>query len=105
MKRKLHIASLFLFLFIGLLVKDNLHFFNDSLKSQTELLKEDPGADDSTDDESNDQEEDNDNDYDHLRYDFFANVILPDFMKSEYTDQIMVSDTRLSDLFSPPEFK
>ena len=104
MKQKLHIASLFLFLFIGLLVKDNLHFFNDSLKSETALLKEDTDADDSTDDESNDQEEDNDDDYDHSGPDVFENVIITNFSKSHFTDRNMVSDTQLSDLFSPPEF-
>ena len=104
MKQKLHIASLFLFLFIGLLIKDNLHFLDDTNNIETELMKENSDVDDNSDDESNDQEEDNDDDYDHSGPDVFENVIITNFSKSHFTDRNMVSDTQLSDLFSPPEF-
>ncbi len=105
MKRKLHIASLFLFLFIGLLIKDNLHFFVDTSNVETELTKENSDADDNSDDESNDEEEDNDNDFDRMTSAVCANVILSIFSKSDFTDQKMVSDTQPSNPFYPPEFK
>ena len=104
MKNKLHIASLFLFLFIGLLIKDNLHFLDDTNNIETELMKENSDVDDNSDDESNDEEEDNDNDFDKMAPYLYENVILSDLSNSEFTDQIMVSDNPLSELFSPPDF-
>lgn len=104
MKQKLHIASLFLFLFIGLLIKDNLHFFVDSANFETELVNDNSDVDDNSDDESSDEEEDNDNDFDQMTPEVCANVIFSGLSNSEFTDQIMVSENPPSELFSPPDF-